>query len=82
MGNVSHFLPAIHPSIGVLGAAHAPHTRGFADDCATPAADDAVLAAAAALARTVADVAAAAGARAEYLRRQAARGPYAEPSPG
>lgn len=76
MGNVTHHVPGLHPSIGILGAANAPHSAGFAADCASSAADEAVVVAAAALARTVADVAADPRARAHYLDRLATRSPY------
>ncbi|MEU2790237.1 amidohydrolase [Streptomyces sp. NPDC007100] len=57
MGNVSHALPAIHPTIG-LGCAARPHTLEFAEAALGEAADRAVLDAALALARTAADLAA------------------------
>lgn len=57
MGNVSQVVPSIHPCIAITGSQNPPHTRGFADDAASPAADDAVLDGAAALALTAVDVA-------------------------
>ncbi|WP_405456054.1 amidohydrolase [Streptomyces sp. NBC_00101] len=56
MGNVTHVLPAIHPSIGILGAEGTPHTRQFAAEAISPAADRAVLDAAKALALTAVDL--------------------------
>ncbi|MEV0264427.1 amidohydrolase [Streptomyces sp. NPDC050617] len=67
MGNVTHALPAIHPSIGILGAEGSPHTREFARSTVGAAADDAVLAAARAMAWTGVAVAADAERRAHYL---------------
>ncbi|NBE53636.1 amidohydrolase [Streptomyces boluensis] len=58
MGNVTHALPAIHPALGILGAQGTPHTREFAAETATPAADEAALAGALALAWTGLDLAA------------------------
>ena len=57
MGNVSQAMPAIHPVIAVLGARGMPHTAAFAAESSGPAADDAVLDAALALAWTAADAA-------------------------
>ncbi|MFG3527179.1 amidohydrolase [Streptomyces sp. NPDC047917] len=57
MGNVTHALPAIHPGLGVLGAGGMPHTRQFAEETASPAADDAVLDGALAMAWTGLDLA-------------------------
>ncbi|MFH8747670.1 amidohydrolase [Streptomyces rimosus] len=56
MGNVSHALPAIHPTIGLGCAAH-PHTAEFAAAAVGEQADRAVLDAALALARTAAALA-------------------------
>ncbi|MEC4020677.1 amidohydrolase [Streptomyces sp. H27-D2] len=68
MGNVTHALPSIHPGIGILGAEGAPHTREFAQWTATAAADDAVLAAARAMAWAGLDLAADPERRAHYAR--------------
>ena len=76
MGNVSQYLPALHPMIGVSGSQHAPHTHGFAADAVSPAGDDAVLDGARALARTVITVAEDADARTGLLAERAARAPY------
>ncbi len=64
---MTHALPAIHPSIGILGAEGSPHTREFARCTASAAADDAVLAAARAMAWAGVAVAADAERRAHYL---------------
>lgn len=73
MGNVTHALPAIHPSVGVRGAHAMPHTREFAAETNTPAADDAVIDAAKALAWTGIDLAREPAQRAAYLGKQAER---------
>ncbi len=77
MGNVSQHLPAIHPMVAVVGSENVPHTHGFAADAITPAADDAVVAGATAMVRTVIHVAQDPTLRAELLAAQAARAPYA-----
>ncbi|MQY34735.1 N-acetyldiaminopimelate deacetylase [Streptomyces sp. RB17] len=56
MGNISHVMPSIHPTIG-LGSTALPHTSGFAAATTGPAADRAVLDAALTLAGTAADLA-------------------------
>lgn len=76
MGNVSQYLPSIHPGITVLGEAHPPHTIGFAAAAATPAADRAVLDAASALAATVIDATSDAEVRASLIARQGDRPGY------
>ncbi|MDI3388429.1 amidohydrolase [Streptomyces sp. B-S-A8] len=58
MGNVTHALPAIHPGLGIDGAQGTPHTRTFAEDAASPAADEAALTGALAMAWTGLDLAA------------------------
>ncbi|KAA5830505.1 M20 family metallopeptidase [Saccharopolyspora hirsuta] len=73
MGNVSHVVPSIHPSIAIVGCEHPPHTRGFAAAAATPAADDAVLDGAAAMALTAVDVAADPVLRQKFLDKHADR---------
>ncbi len=77
MGNVSQFVPSIHPMIAVLGSENAPHTHAFAADAASPAADDTVIHGAIALARAAAAVALDTPTRAGLLAEQAARAPYA-----
>jgi amidohydrolase len=57
MGNVTHALPGIHPTIAVLGSTGIIHGASFTAETATPAADDAVIAAAIALAHTAIDLA-------------------------
>ncbi|WP_430600655.1 M20 family metallopeptidase [Brevibacterium sp. K72] len=60
MGNVSQVVDAIHPYIGVGGAA-SNHQAAFADACVGPLAEKALVDGATALAWTAADVAAARG---------------------
>lgn len=57
MGNVTQVLPGIHPMIAFLGETAAAHSTGFTAAAATPAADDAVLDGALALAWTALDAA-------------------------
>ncbi|WP_017616039.1 amidohydrolase [Nocardiopsis salina] len=76
MGNVSHYLPSIHPTIAVLGASAAPHTTGFAEAAGTAEGDEAALDAARALAWTVIGAASDPGTREDLLERQDHRSPY------
>lgn len=78
MGNVCHYLPAIHPTIAVLGHEGQTHTAQFALDAATPEGDQAILDAARALAASVVEVASDPEERENLLAKQAARKPYAE----
>lgn len=56
MGNVSRYVPSIHPSIGLGGPDEVfPHNAAFADATTTPAALDALVDAASALAATAID---------------------------
>lgn len=57
MGNVSQVVPSIHPMITFKGQAAPPHNPEFTAAAASPAADDAVIDGAAALARTAAEAA-------------------------
>ncbi|MGH3517611.1 MAG: M20 family metallopeptidase [Haloechinothrix sp.] len=57
MGNVSRVIPAIHPYIGIDSLPAVNHQQEFAAHCVSPSADRAVLDAAAAMARTIADMA-------------------------
>jgi len=57
MGNVSQAVAAIHPYIGIASAPAVNHQREFAAACVTDAADEALLDAAIALARTAVDAA-------------------------
>ncbi|WP_116045926.1 M20 family metallopeptidase [Amycolatopsis palatopharyngis] len=57
MGNVSRVLPAIHPYIGIDSLPAVNHQQEFAAHCISPAADNAVLDAAAAMAFTAVDLA-------------------------
>ncbi|TNM37399.1 M20 family metallopeptidase [Nocardioides albidus] len=80
MGNVSQYLPAIHPMVAVGGSENSPHTHAFAADAVSPAGDVAVVDSAIAMARTIVAVAQDPTVRAELLAEQAARAPYAAPS--
>lgn len=73
MGNVTQVVPGLHPMISVLGATAVPHHPDFAAVAATPAADDAIVDGATALAWTVLDAALTPEVRADLLARQAAR---------
>jgi amidohydrolase len=73
MGNVSQVVPSIHPSIAVHGSTAAPHTKEFAADAASPAADRAVVDGAIGLAWAAATAALVPDSRAELLARRAAR---------
>ena len=73
MGNITQALPAIHPYIGILGASGAPHTREFAAETRTPAADQALVDAAKAMAWTGLDVALDIDRRAAYFALHASR---------
>ncbi|WP_026555871.1 amidohydrolase [Arthrobacter sp. 35W] len=64
MGNVSQYLPSIHPCVVFKGSEAVPHTIEFAEAAVSPAGDAAVIDGALALALTVADVAADRGLRA------------------
>ncbi len=57
MANVSLVMPAIHPTLGLDSAPVVNHQAEFAALCATPRADTAMLAGAAAMAWTVVDLA-------------------------
>ncbi|MFC7344216.1 amidohydrolase [Saccharopolyspora griseoalba] len=73
MGNVSQVVPSIHPCIAIAGSENPPHTRGFAADAASAAADEAVMDGAAAMALTAADVAADDVLREKFTAELAAR---------
>ncbi len=57
MGDVSHVVPSIHPMIGIESNGAVNHQREFAEACATPSADRAILDGALGLAWTVIDAA-------------------------
>lgn len=73
MGNVTQVLPAIHPMIAFLGETSVPHTREFTASSITPAADQATIDGATALANTVLDVALTPVLRKHYQDLKAAR---------
>jgi metal-dependent amidase/aminoacylase/carboxypeptidase family protein len=56
MGNVSQLVPAIHPYIGIDSLPHTNHQKEFAAACVGPAAERALLDAAALMAWTTIDV--------------------------
>jgi amidohydrolase len=58
MGNVSLAMPSIHPTIGIDAGGAVNHQPEFTEKCATPAADQAVVDGAVALAWTAIDAAA------------------------
>lgn len=74
MGNVSQVMPTIHGMVSVLGSDAVPHNPEFTAAAVSPAADDAILDGAIALAWTVIDVAANPDLRAEMFTRQTERG--------
>lgn len=76
MGNVSQYLPAIHPVIAVLDAVGMPHTAEFAAETCTAGADQAVLDAAVALAGTATAVAADQQLRSQLQLARAQRAPH------
>jgi amidohydrolase len=76
MGNVSQYLPAIHPMVAVLGTEHVPHTHGFAADAVSAAGDDAAVDGAIAMALTVIGVAQDPALRHDLLAEQSRRAPY------
>ncbi|WP_064745607.1 amidohydrolase [Pseudonocardia acaciae] len=73
MGNVSQLVPSIHPMIGIRGSRGASHSPEFARDAISPAADDAVVDGALALAWTASAAAGDARLRRELLAEQARR---------
>jgi amidohydrolase len=74
MGNVTQVLPGIHPMIAFLGETGPAHNPGFTASAVTPAADDAIVDSAVAMAWTVLDVAYDPERRADLRRRRAERG--------
>ncbi len=73
MGNVSRVVPSLHPAIAFIGEQAAPHSREFAVAAAGPAADDAIVDSAIAMAWTAIDVATTPAARREMTSRRKAR---------
>ncbi|MEV6344383.1 amidohydrolase [Actinoplanes sp. NPDC051851] len=80
MGNISQVIPSIHPGLGIAGATTMPHTREFAAVTDSPAADDAILFGAKAMAAAAIALATDPVQRAAYLDRQARRGTLSERS--
>ncbi len=77
MGNVSRYLPSLHPTVSIRGTEASLHTVEFAAAAATPAAVDAAVDSAKAMALTVVALAADDELRARYLAAQDSRPPYA-----
>lgn len=77
MGNVTRYLPAIHPTVAVLGSPNMSHSPAFTEDTAGPAADRAIMDAARTIANVIADTAADDDLRADLQQRRATREPYA-----
>lgn len=77
MGNVSRYVPSIHPTMSILGSDAALHTLDFAEAARSPAAIDAAVDSAKALALTVATLAEHPSLREHYLTLQTARHPFA-----
>jgi amidohydrolase len=73
MGNVSLVIPSIHPSIGLGSYPISNHQPEFAALCATPAADQAVIDGAIAMAWTAIDLAAEGPVRDRLLQRSFAK---------
>ncbi|ALJ20251.1 amidohydrolase [Microbacterium sp. No. 7] len=73
MGNVTQVVPAIHATIGFLGEVGPAHNPDFTRSAITPAADDAILDAAIAMAWTTLDIALDPERRADFRRRTAER---------
>lgn len=67
MGNISLAIPAIHPSIGINSWPAINHQPEFAEYCATPDADKAVMDGAIAMAWTIIDIATNEGTRSRLL---------------
>ena len=74
MGNLSLALPSIHPTIGIDSLPAVYHQPEFTASCATPAADQAVVDEAVAMAWTAIDAAAG-----QALRERLLAGPGAGP---
>jgi hypothetical protein len=72
MGNVSYVVPAIHPILGIDSAPAVNHQPGFTAATIAPAADQAVLDGAVALAWTAIDAATDADLRNRLIARQPA----------
>jgi metal-dependent amidase/aminoacylase/carboxypeptidase family protein len=74
MGNVSLALPSIHPTIGIDALPAVNHQPEFTAKCATPAADQAVVDGAVAMAWTAIDAAADPALRERLLARPGGKG--------
>ncbi|GGR28274.1 M20 family metallopeptidase [Agromyces mediolanus] len=76
MGNVSQYLPAIHPMIALLGVEAVPHHHSFAQAALSPAGDTAAVDGAVALALAAAAAVEDDGIRERLLAAQRERAPY------
>jgi amidohydrolase len=77
MGNVSRYLPSIHPTVSIRGTDAALHTVEFAEAAGTPEGLESALDAARAMALTVIDLAHDESLRARLAEARSARSPYA-----
>ncbi|MFJ7199667.1 MULTISPECIES: hypothetical protein [unclassified Streptomyces] len=73
MGNISDVVPSIHPVIAIRGSENALHTSGFAQDAASPAADETVVDGALAMAFTGVDLALDPNVRTRFIEAHRAR---------
>jgi amidohydrolase len=73
MGNVTQFMPGIHPVVGIDADGASIHQPGFAAAAAGPSADKAVVEGAVMLARTVVELAATPAERNRVMELKAAR---------
>lgn len=76
MGNVSRYVPSIHPTVSILGSDAALHTLDFTQAAGTSAAIDAAVDSAKAMALTVASLAVEPSLREHYLALQRVRPPF------
>ncbi|WP_192498604.1 M20 family metallopeptidase [Ornithinimicrobium pratense] len=77
MGNVSRYVPSLHPTVSIRGTDASLHTAEFAAAASTSEAVDAAVDSAKAMALTVVALAADAPLRERYLAAQVSRPPYA-----
>jgi amidohydrolase len=82
MGNVSQYMPALHPWVGLPGVACAIHSVQFAETARSPGAYAMMLEAATAMAWTVAQIATDPDDREHFLTLARERQPYMSTRPG
>ncbi|MFF2388658.1 M20 family metallopeptidase [Agromyces sp. NPDC058104] len=80
MGNVSQYLPAIHPMIALIGVEAVPHHQSFAAAAVAPAGDTAAIDGALGLAFAAVSAVTDDAVRERLLTEQRARPPYREAS--